>query len=287
MPFCENCGTEHADEDRFCASCGNILPGAPRSTAPTGAPSTPVSGFPTALVAIIAVIAIALIAVAFLLLRGDDEAATAKTATAIPTETTGEIAAQSSRTEPATGNRTGGGTGEGTSGGRNSATTGETAQAAVTTDGLTLRHPAGVLPAGATVEIQPTVSPELPAGVTLVGDFYRITASAELTGLTTLRLPIPEDVAPDQLALYQLQADGQVVIYAGRVEGGFYIADLAGFTDEGRGSGPALKISPTAPPSWPPATPTNSKPSPAAAPATTNSTSPTTSARWPPHPSPP
>jgi hypothetical protein len=255
VPFCETCGTEHADADRFCATCGNVLPGTP--AARPGAPSAAGGGFPTALVAVAAVVVVALIALAFLLLRGgDDDAATAKAATAGPTETAGGNAAQSSRDEPGdgpgagTGTGTGAGTGGGTGGGRNRAAN-DQVQATVTADGLTLRHPAGVtvevpagvLPEGAAVEIQPTTPPDLPAGVTPVGDFYRITTSIDLTGLATLRLPIPRGAATEELAVYQLRADGQLVSYEGSVEGGFYVAELDGFTDEGLGSGPALKIS--------------------------------------------
>ena len=246
MPFCETCGTEHADEDRFCTACGNVLPGAPaapaRSVATSPGDAAPAGRFPTALVAIAAVIVVALIAVAFLVLRGDGDEATATTANAAPTESASDGAAQSSLDEAESGNRTGGGTGAGTgagtgggTGGGRNRTANDEVQDTATADGLTLRHPAGVsvevpagvLPEGAAATIQPTEPPELPDGIEPVGDFYKITTSVDLTGLATLRLPIPRGAATDELALYQLQADGHVVSYEGRLEGGFYVADLA------------------------------------------------------------
>ena len=107
-------------------------------------------------------------------------------------------------------------------------------------DGVVVEIPAGALPEGATIEISPAPTPKLPEGVAPVGRFYKITTSAELTGLATLRLPIPAGAETSQLATYQIRADGVAVEYVGEVVGGAYVVSLPAFTDEGLGSGEGL-----------------------------------------------
>ncbi len=110
-------------------------------------------------------------------------------------------------------------------------------------DGVVVEIPAGALPEGATIEIGLAPTPTLPEGVAPIGRFYKITTSAALTGLATLRLPIP--VGPDagDVALYQLRPGGELVAFGGRREAGAFVAELAAFTDEGLGSGSHLRVS--------------------------------------------
>ena len=110
-------------------------------------------------------------------------------------------------------------------------------------DGVVVEIPAGAMPEGATIEIGPAPTPRLPEGVVPVGRFYKITTSAALTGLATLRLPIPAGAETSDLAMYQLRPAGELVTYGGRVEAGAFVAELSEFTDEGLGSGPHLRVS--------------------------------------------
>ncbi|MDP6348742.1 MAG: hypothetical protein QF719_06975 [Chloroflexota bacterium] len=115
----------------------------------------------------------------------------------------------------------------------------------VTDDGLTLRNEdgvvieiaPGVLPVGATVEIQPMSPPQLPEGVAPAGSFYRVEASATFEDPVTVRLPVPNGTDPSGLALYKVDGDGEFSIYSRELEDGEYAAGVLGFSTLGLGHG--------------------------------------------------
>ena len=96
----------------------------------------------------------------------------------------------------------------------------------ISSDGSVLKHedcvkievPPGALPEGAALSIERAPPPELPAGTTPVGNFYKIAASHELTSPVTLGLPIPASADRARLALYRFGDDGSRTVIDGTVE---------------------------------------------------------------------
>jgi len=163
------------------------------------------------LAALVVVVAVVVAAV-FLLLRGDADEAVAGDEVAAATAAEPESAA---------------------AGG----TVGEDGLLLENAAGVVVDIAAGVLPVGATVEIAAAATPPLPEGVTPVGEFFRVAASAEFDDLVTVRLPIPAGTDTEGLALYKIDADGELSIYSGELENGEYTVGVLGFSTFGLGHG--------------------------------------------------
>ena len=221
MPFCATCGTEHVDSDRFCGECGAALAGArpPRPPVVLASEDETGGGRPFGLPVVVGlvVLAVVVIAAVFFFTRGDGDVV------AVVDESGALVAAGQS------GEVDGGAVASGT----------------VAAGGLTLRNEdgvvieiaPGVLPEGATVEIQLTSPPELPEGVSRAGNFYRVEASTTFDDLITVRLPVPAGTDPNGLALYKVDADGELSVYSGEMGDGEYAAGVLGFSTLGLGHG--------------------------------------------------